>query len=308
LRFLVIFPPIFPQSTPSQAASTADSPKFDAALVKIHKKGRGGNNFRQAGGHIAIRAFDLQQLMAIAYDLPSLSQAANTIVGMPHWGNVNIFDIEAEAPGTPTLDQKRLMLQSLLADRFKLVVHHDTRQLPIYVVVVANGGRLGPQLHRHDPAVNCEAVSGAQLSGQISSPAPSTERPRTPEDIAMSALQQLPCGRVVGGLLAPNDHYQVWAGGRKVGMDTISAGIGTMEYIDRPVLNKTGLSGDFDFTVEWDSRNADLQASPPRADQSEPLGNSLFEAFRDQLGLKVDSQKGPVDVIIIDHAELPMEN
>ena len=85
--------------------------------------------------------------MILTYNLHNLSQAKDTIVGMPDWANGETFDIEAEAPDNPTIEQKRLMLQSLLEDRFKMVVHQETRQSPIYAVEIVKPGKLGPQLH-----------------------------------------------------------------------------------------------------------------------------------------------------------------
>ena len=238
--------------------------------------------------------------MILAYDLHNLSQASDVIVGMPSWAGSETFDIQAEAPGNPTVEQKRLMLQSLLADHFKMVVHHETRESPIYALILANGEKLGPQLRPHAADTDCNASPNASRPANDDSSAA----------IALQDLQRFPCGRVAGGFLSPGDHIQVWSGGRNVSMDTIANGIGGMEYIDHPVVNRTGLAGNFDFTVEWDSRTAteDFSAGPARGAQSEPVGDSLLEAMRDQLGLKLDLEKGPVDFIVIDHVERPAPN
>ena len=271
-------------------------PKFDAISIKLHNGGPNlGLNLGRAGGHVQLTA-GLTALMILTYNLHNLSQAQDTIVGMPNWAIGKAWDIEAEASGNPTIEQRRLMLQSLLADRFKMVAHHETRQLPVYALVVIKPGKLGPQLHAAaDTACNATASSANDNS---------------PAAIALQDLQQFPCGRIAGGFLTLGDHIEVWGGGRKVSMDTFAEGIGGMEYMDHPVVNRTGLTGDFNFTVEWDSRTdtEDFSANSARGDESEPVGNTLLEAMRDQLGLKLDLQKGPVDVIVIDHIEEPTPN
>ena len=293
------------QSSASQTPTSTQRLTFDVASIKLHTSGlSAGLNLARPGGHVELTG-DLQALMILAYNLHSLSEALNRISGMPNWGIAASFDIEAEAPGNPTLDQKRLMLQSLLADRFKMTAHRETRQLPVYALVLVKEGKLGPQLHPFSANAACNASP---------SPQPPSSKGSLPEALALQDLQQFPCDRVVGGFLVPGDHVQVWSGGRNVSMDTIAGGIGGMEYIDHPVLNRTGLAGNFDFTVEWDSRTAteDFSAGPAPLERgpvsTEPVGNSLLEAMRDQLGLKLDSQKGPVDVIVIDHVEQPTQD
>jgi uncharacterized protein (TIGR03435 family) len=281
------------------ATPTSNRPSFEVISVKPHKEGPGSNNFGQSGGHVSVKGASLQKLMAVAYNLPSLSEVVNTVVGMPSWGVTDTFDIEAEAPGNPTPEQERLMFQSLLADRFNLALHHETEQRPIYALLFVKPGKFGLQLRPYSASDGCDQSSASQNPQQQ----PDSKRTDSPVEMAIAALQRFPCGRVVGGFLSPNDHTQVWSGGRKVNMDAIAASIGTMEYTDRPIVNRTGVAGDFDFTVEWDSRVQDLQAG-----SANPSGLSLFEALSDQLGLKVESQKGSVDVLVIDKVERPTEN
>jgi uncharacterized protein (TIGR03435 family) len=283
---------------PSGSATANAQPAFDTISIRPNRTGQPGTiNLAQAGGHLTARHFSLARLMIEAYNIPTLSQAINTIVGMPGWGTSETLDVDAEVAGNPTIQQKRLMLQALLADRFKLVLHHETRELPVYAVVVVSPGKLGPQIHSHPDDAGCAAAPGASSGAASSSPAA----------LARAQLEKLPCGRVVGGLLVQNDHNQVWSGGRKITMDALAEGIGRMQYIDRPLINATGLTGFFDFTVEWDSRNDDLSAGAA-SKESELFGYSLLEALRDQLGLKLDSRKGPVDILVIDHVEQPTPN
>ena len=301
----------WPQTSTVQPAPSSNL-AFDAASIKVHGVGRGGINLHQAGGHLSIKGFSLEQIMAVSYDLSSLSQAGNTIIGMPSWGMTEQFDIDAEAPGDPTVAQKSLMLQSLLADRFQLVVHHETRQLPIYAMVLANAGKLGTQIHPHSATEHCDASASAGYESSGPQHAlvngAATSMQKSPAELATAALENYPCGQTVGGLLSASDRNQVWSGARNVSMETIAAGIGTMEAVDRPIVNQTGLSGNFDFTVEWDARVNHVATNPSPAAQSEPLGDSLFEALRSEVGLQLKPQKGPVDVIVIDHVEKPTLN
>jgi uncharacterized protein (TIGR03435 family) len=221
------------------------------------------------------------------------------IVGMPGWANSERFDVDAETTGNPTVDQKRLMLQSLLASRFKLVLHREVRQAPVYALLLVKPGKFGPQLHPYTE--NQECNEGPK------SDADARQQPKdsiSPAEAAAAALRHFPCGRVVGGLIAANDHDQIWSGGLKVNMEAIAASIGEMEATDRPVLNRTGLAGSFDFTIEWNHQLQQLSTdSAPEAP-----GLSLLQALRQQLGMKLEPTKGSVQVLVIDHVEEPLPN
>jgi bla regulator protein blaR1 len=89
-----------------------------------------------------------------------------------------------------------------------------------------------------------------------------------------------------------------------VTMETIAESLGADEYIDRPVVDRTGLTESFDFTVEWNTKLQDLSVHP----QPDESGLSLFEALREQLGLRLKPENGPVDILVIDHVERPSPN
>jgi len=135
-------------------------PAFDVASIKPNKSvdgGGGRSNLDQRGGHVAITKFSLRMLMAQAYDLPSLSDAFDRIFGTPNWADSEYFDIKAQAEGNPGTSQKLLMLQSLLSERFKLAIHHENRQRPVYALVMIKPGNLGSQLHPHTDDTACQA-------------------------------------------------------------------------------------------------------------------------------------------------------
>jgi uncharacterized protein (TIGR03435 family) len=288
------------------AQHTAQKPALEVASIKPNKSvdtTGARSNIDQRGGTVIITKFSLRMLIAQAYDLPSLSDAFDRILAAPSWAESEHFDVEAKAEGSPGRSEKRVMLQSLLADRFKLALHRESRQRPVYALVLTKPGHLGPQLHVHTDDAGCEAFSGR---GSETPPAQAGGRVRptlSPYAAATSALRQFPCDHVVGGLL-PGDANQAWSGGRRVTMEMIAASLGGMEPFDRPILDRTRDSRAFDFTVEWHTQLQTLSTTPP----IDLPGITLLEALRDQLGLKLVPQTGPVEVLVIDHVERPSEN
>jgi uncharacterized protein (TIGR03435 family) len=215
--------------------------EFEVASIKPTATKDGSFTFDfPPGGRFTGRNLTLQNLLRIAYELEDYQ-----ISGGPPWMNSAGFDIQAKAPAEPTREQVRHMLQSLLADRFQLAVHRETRQLPIYALVVA---KTGPRLQPADPDA---ATSRSLKMGQLIT--------------------------------------------RKMSMTDL-ASILTFD-LKRPVKDETGLKGDFAFTLEW----------APGLGESDD-GPSLFAAIQEQLGLKLASTKGPIEVLVIDHVEKPSEN
>ncbi len=132
--------------SPVAQASGGDQPssKFDAASIKVDKSGSGRHSINPdlPGGRLRAINFSLAGFMTAAYRV-----SASRIVGAPEWFDSEYFDIDATSEGDNSGDENRLRLQSLLADRFKLVIHHETRDLPVYALVLAKPGKLGPQFH-----------------------------------------------------------------------------------------------------------------------------------------------------------------
>jgi uncharacterized protein (TIGR03435 family) len=160
-----------------------------------------------------------------------------------------VSDDLAARPQAELFSVLPLLLQSLLEDRFKLKVHRETRELPVYVLSTANrNGSLGPQLR--PSAVNCAAE-----------PDKCTLRPFPGHLSGVSNLE------IMTNLLAVS--------------------------VERVVVDHTGLAGQFEYNLEW---------SPDQSASDKP---SLFAAIQEQLGLKLESTKGPVDVLVIDHVEKP---
>jgi uncharacterized protein (TIGR03435 family) len=259
-----------------------DRPSFDVASVKANKAGENRTLMLvQPGGTFQATNVTMQMLINGAYQLKP-----RQLVGSPDWIGSEHFDIEAKAEGNPPKDQINLMLQSLLADRFKLVVHRETRQLPIYTLMLSRADRTGPELLAHTDDTKCADFSNG-----------------SPPQGSGAGAPRIPCGGFTVGV------------GRIGSITAIKA---TMEQLartlsnstDRTVVDRTGLSGTFDLTLNFTPEvrqpgfqlGADAIASDPTAPPD------IFTAIQEQLGLKLVPQTGPVDVLVIDHVEEPSPN
>ena len=182
-----------------------------------------------------------------------------------------MHDIEARAPQrpNPTKDQMRLMLQSLLADRFKIQVHTETRQIPIFVMTLEKAGKLGPQLVPHTDNPPCAAPGP---SGQDGWPVP-----------------------VCGALLTGRPTEGRWRiAYRDASMHLIADALPaiSMQALDRPVLDQTGLSGTFDFRIEFAPQRVPLLNGTPFPNFTpNEEGPTFREALQEQLGLKLEDHK-----------------
>lgn len=271
---------------------------FEVASVKRSMQGQQGyhsnfpltlgSNFGPVGNLMSVD-IPLRALVSFGFKL-SAGQTQFFISGLPAWVDSEWFDVEGRAPiATPSKDQFRLMVQSLLANRFRLATHEEQRELPVYELVLTKPGKTGPQLRPHVGGP-CE-VQGADA------PAPR----------AAAEFSPFPCGFI---LIAPSQSLgrsgvagRVRGGGRDVNLDYIAAfltGTGMRGTApDRPVVNQTGLIGTYDFWVEF------VPEALPDGVQPDPNGPSFPEALEDQLGLKLIAKTGPVDVMVVDHIEQP---
>jgi uncharacterized protein (TIGR03435 family) len=262
-------------STQTSAVQSKDRPTFEVASIKVDKAGlqrpSPARLTLQPGGRLTTNKLRLRDLLESAYQLSPYQW--QHISGQPAWSESEYFDIEAKAAGNPGAAQIWLMLQSLLVDRFRLVVHWETKQVPLFALVVLKSGKLGPRLHPHTDDANC-------IDRLTESPSPTIPN----------------CGSFVG----LNSRV-----GYKVTMDDLARDLGFL-FQDRPLVNQTGLSGTFDLSL-LDELHQDPVSKADAA--SDPSSQSwLFTALQEQLGLKLESQTGPVDVLVIDHVEEPSPN
>jgi uncharacterized protein (TIGR03435 family) len=232
----------------------AQTAAFDAASIKPNVAsstgGGGPSSLRVTAGRAAMQNVSLKKVMLNAYGIPD--DREYTVDG-PDFLTAEHFDIDATFPADTPPAKVREMMQTMLAERFKLTLHKETRQLPMYSLVVAKGG---PKIH-----------AGSAGEGRTSG------RPGHFEATGIT-MQKL--------------------------ADLIAKQAG------RPVSDATGLQGVFDFTLEWDPQ-ADLRVGA--ADAAGGQGASIFTALQEQLGLRLESGKGPVEVLVVDRMEkTPTEN
>jgi len=270
-------------ATPPQAASPATGqPSFDVASVKPNKSDTNFSISRQpADGRYSATHAELRAIIALANQL-----RPNRIVAAPEWNRVlsEHFDVEAKAEGNPSKDQMFLMLQSLLASRFKLAAHRETRELPVYALVLVKAGKFGPQLKPHSNDAKCADPAG---------PPPPPPGPGE----AMPAF--------CGGFLLSGQSGGFRETGNNVDMNAFALALG--DVLDRPVIDRTGLTQLFDISYEsaFDVRGGKIDTTS----SSDPSGPpSIFTALQEQLGLKLEATKAPVDVLVIDHVEEPTPN
>jgi uncharacterized protein (TIGR03435 family) len=241
-----------------------------------------------AGGLFSATNMPLINYILFAYDLGQ-AELIKLMPQLPPWAKSSRFDIQARAQGNPTCNQLRLMMQSLLEDRFKLALHTETKQGPIYALVLTKPGKLGPHLQQHTDDSSCS-------TGQLSYDA-GTVVPGRPSRTSVVDLPPLPCG--VMSRLTPSVPGLIRFGGRGISLTAF------INYTseDRPEIDRTGLSGTFDFDCE-----IAVPSNGPSNSQPESAGETFREAIQDQLGLKLESQTGPVTTFVLDHIEEPSPN
>lgn len=283
-------------SVDSSSAQAPVKPEFEVASIKPNKS---GTNQRQVdwgrNGRFTAINVPLADLIRFAYAEPGpdgilgplppnrLSVAA-TWAGGARALQSEKFDIVATTDAAASQERVFLMLRALLATRFKLVSHRETRDLPIYALVMArNDGALGPRLRRS--SVDCSTVSS---DGPAAAP-------------AADAFIAEPCKglRNVPGK----------ATGRAVTIPTLARLISGWVDDHRPVEDRTGLTGNFDLDLDW-TPNQQPPAPPAGTPlpSPDPNGAGLFTALREQLGLRLESTKSSIDFVVVDYAERPTEN
>jgi uncharacterized protein (TIGR03435 family) len=261
------------------ASVTADTAKPSRTNVSSNISMGRGDYYSPTGGLFLATNFPLADYVAFAYKLPAWDsdQVSKRVLS-------DRFDIQARVDGNPTKDQMRLMMQTLLEDRFKLVMHREIRQLPVYALVLDKAGELGPGLQPHVDNAPCSTDPGP-------TPVPGTV-------FACGGIQE-----VQGSV--PD---RVARGARKVTMELIANSLGGLGHADRPVIDKTGLAGTFDMHLEFsDGEFWNGIGSRPWHAAIRP-GPTFIEAPKEQLGLKLEPQTAPVEIFLLDHIEKPSAN
>jgi uncharacterized protein (TIGR03435 family) len=241
---------------------------FEAATVKINNGDHREPTFAAAPGRLHVVGNPTSNLIGNAYGIH------NDILGGPEWINSDLYDLEAKAEGNPTEKQMMQMLQTLLEDRFKLKVHVEQREEPVFELLPAKSG------------IKIQRKTEQDCVKRDSARQPKTEPDPNPSAFCGNNMI-LPKGTNMQWTLTDND------------MTNLAEALSGM--VGRKVIDKTGFHGTFSFQAEY----ARDQSATAAADLA---GTSILNILQGQLGLRLESAKGPVDVLVIDHIERPSEN
>jgi uncharacterized protein (TIGR03435 family) len=264
------------------ASAGAQTPQFEVASVKLSPDQRGLNVSMHGGpgtedpGLYTCENCEIWGLIDRAFDLKAYQLSG------PVWMRTTRLIISAKIPAAATKEEFRLMLQDLLIERFKLTFHREKKEMPTYDLVVAkNGPRLkeSPEATPSSDPSTYKPPSGPLKKDKDGFPIIPPEDPRP----MMSAME--------------GPRWVQRFGHRS--MEQLAGYVATL--VDRPVEDATGLKGQYDFTLKW----INDRLLPP----DDNTGPNIFAALQAQLGLKLESKKGMVDVLVIDHIEkTPTEN
>ena len=235
--------------------------------------------YADTGGRL-LADFPVTVYIQFAYKIRlTQEQMRSMLAHLPKWVANDRFVIQAKAAkSNPTKDQMRLMMQSLLADRFQLALHFETKEIPVLALTLVKPGKIGPKLLPHSDGPPCDAPASINVF---------------PARCEVTSFERQASGNL--------------AGSRNTTIDLLAAALPSLDRLDRPVVNQTGLSGRFDFRLEWipeptGSAPASLNAQP------DMQGVSFLQALREQLGMKLHSTTGPIQTPVIDRIERPSEN
>jgi uncharacterized protein (TIGR03435 family) len=266
-----------------QGPPTGTKLAFEVASVKQNVSGESRVSMRtQPGGRLIVTNVLVRNLIATAFAMADPQPLIRSrILGGPDWIDSERYDINAKAtiefkpsPDGPA-PELLLMIRSLVEERFKLKTHLETRELPVYELVLARADRrLGPEMRK--PAADCDAAIATGI-----------RPPRQPGEPPPCGLMGGPSRTIAGGAT----------------MQQLAANLSNRE--ERLVIDKTGLAGRFAFTLAWTPDRMPTADPPPGIPPIDPNGPSLFTALQEQLGLKLEPAKGPVEVLVIDRVEHP---
>jgi uncharacterized protein (TIGR03435 family) len=251
------------------SAQQVERPEFEVATIKVNTSGVSSGGL-SASGLVTFNNTTVRDLIRRAYDVPF-----ERVVGGPDWLDRDLFDFTAKGQAEAPPARRMLMLRAFLADRLKLVVRTESREMPVFALVVARSDRrLGPQIR--PSSVDCVAVR-ASRGGATAPPTPAGQRP------VCGAVSRL-------GFIT--------AGG--VTMTEVAANI--IRPAGRPVIDRTGLQGGYDFDLKWVPDEI-LRAATRPID-----GPSFAVALEEQLGLRLEAARAPIEVVVVESVERPSEN
>lgn len=265
---LALVAPVFCLAFMSGAPAYGQS--FDAVSIKVNRSGEARSSFRGTLSGISVTNQTVIDIIRNVWNVNRLQ-----IAGGPSWVGEDRFDLEAKASGKASRDELVAMMKTMLAERFSLALHQEMRPIPIYALVLARPDRrFGPTLR--PSLAKCDRTNP---------PAPGTPPPQPPPPLDGVDLPS--CGTNTGrGLL------------RAAGIEFEAFTRNMAGAAGRIIVDKTGLTGTFDMVLRFNPDANDTSSDLP----------SLFAAVQEQLGLKLDAQTAPAEVLVIDRVERPTEN
>ncbi len=246
-------------------------PVYEISTVRVNKTNVGGSRLMFTPDGLDVSGVPLLMLLREAYSVQD-----DQIIGAPSWAGTERFNIEAKVDGVdvPALkklapEQRRAMMPPVLEEHFKLKYHHETKELPAYVLVVAKGGS---KLKMSEPD------------------------PLTPDGPKGTHMMRMGRGDITAKGISVANLKEVLS-----------------QQLGRAVVDQTGLNGNYDFELKWtpDDHSGGMFKGPDGGHQEaapESSGPSIFTAVEEQLGLKLESRKVPMETLVIDHIEMPSEN
>ena len=262
------------------ASVDVKSIEFDVVSIKPDKSGSGNVRVMNKPDGYSGTNVTLKMVLEMAYGIKE-----DLISGEPSWADSASFDIEAKIAEADVAELKKLdkdqrelarkhMLQAFLADRFQLKTHIDVKQLPVYELLIAKGG----------PKITPAKPGDAYANGV-----------KGPDGVAHAGM-----------MMIGNEGTSMQLTGQGIPLTSLVAMLS--RQLHRTVLDKTGLAGNYDIKLKWTPEDTSASAGSGVTDSQTDAGPSIFSALQEQLGLRLQSTKGPVDTLIIDHAEKPSEN
>lgn len=267
---------------------------FDVASIRENKSGAGpggdeqsrnvplgpGNVYSPTGGQLNLRNIEFLQLIAFAWKMTSPQRDAFADAA-PQWARDAHFDLQARTDKADvTKDELRQMMQSLLKDRFGLAVHYEDRTTSVYALQMIKADTFGPHFRKHTGGCST-AFKGNETVDSDADGYP----------------------KVCGGLLllsgSTGTHYRI--GASDMPITVFATSITGWGDLGRPVVNDTGITGNIDFVLDYIPPN-------PQAAAVDQEGQGFQEALHKQLGVKLESQKQPVPVLILDHLDHLSDN
>lgn len=282
--------------TAASVAACAQQPRkqFDVISIRENRTGHGApSNFpldptaryNYHGNLLTAGNIPLLQLLVFAY-AKNMYDILELRRQLPGWARDMRFDVEARTNGSPTKDEMRAMVRSMLEDRFQLKLHTETRETDVLLLELVHPGKLGPDIRPYTATEPpCDDIP----------PYGNVVVALTPDGFPTY------CGVMLWMSGIANTEMRV--GGRRLTSKDIALGVGAAaDFTGSPVVDGTGLTGTYDLLLDY----APVTSDPSRS--TETSGVPLEIALRKQLGLKLQPGKGSVETYVIDHVSKPTEN